>query len=207
MGQKLVVVKKVKNAVLYDNGMMRIDNVIGSYPHLLKPQESDEGGEAKYSIDSLLPKDTHKEAIELVISEVKKMMKLHNVTIPSSKLFIKDGNKWYEGKPECEGRYVVKAREARRPTIRNAKAEKLDPKDDADVIGDLFYGGAICSVLINPWYQNNKFGKRINANLRAVLFVKHGEPFGQTRVDDEEIWDEVEGDDDDDGFDDDDDSI
>ena len=62
-------------------------------------------------------------------------------------------------------------------------------------------------MLINPWVQNNKFGKRINANLLAVRFVDHGEAFGMGRVDDEEIWDDIEntGGGDGDGFDDDDD--
>lgn len=207
MGQQLKAVKKVKNAVLYDNGMIRIDDVIGSYPNVLVPKAGDEGGEPKYSFDSLLPKDTHKEAIDLIVGQVRKLMTTNNIQVASGKLFIKDGNKWYEEKPECQGRYVVKARESRRPSLRDSSGAKLDPRDDRETIVDLFYGGGKYSVLINPWVQNNKFGKRINANLLAVRFVDHGEAFGMGRVDDEEIWDDIDntGGGDGDGFDDDDD--
>lgn len=192
MAQQLTVVKKVKNAVLYDNGVIRIDNVIGSYPNVLVAKAGDDGGEPKYSFDSLLPKDTHKEAIDLIVEQVRKMMKVANVQIAASKLFIKDGNKWYEDKPEYQGCYVVKARESRRPTLRDSSGAKLDPKDDRDTIADLFYGGATFSVVVNPWLQNNKFGKRVNANLYAVRFMEHGEAFGTGRVDDEDVWDDLD---------------
>ena len=40
----------------------------------------------------------------------------------------------------------------------------------------------------------NEFGKRINANLRAVQFVKDGEAFGVKPVDAEDEFDVLEGD-------------
>lgn len=205
-GQKLVPAKKVKNGVLYTNGMMRIDNVIASYPHLDKPYAGEDGGEPKYSIQGLAPKETHSEIIELVRDTMKKIMADKKIKIAADKLFMKDGDKYFEEKDECAGRYVFAARESDRPTLRMADGTKLDGKDDAAEIKELFYGGCVVSILINPWVQDNKYGKRLNANLRAVKFVEDGTPFGEGRVDDDEAWDDEEGDsgfdenDDDDGI-------
>lgn len=199
-GQKLVIAKKVPNGVLYTNGMMRIDNVIASYPHVDKPYAGDDGGVPKYSIMGLADKTTHKDIIALVKSEMIRIMAEKKVKLPSKNLFMKDGDVHFETKDECLGRYAFTAREDARPVLRDADGNKLDPKDDMDTIKELFYGGAVVSILINPWYQDNKYGKRLNANLRAIKFVEDGEAFGEGRVDDEEAWDDEGGS----GFDDDD---
>lgn len=204
MAAKLVVAKRVKNAVLYQNGMIRIDNVIASYPHLDKPYAGDdEGAKPKYSTSALLDKKTHKEAILLIKETVRKFMAEKKIKVPEARWFIKDGDAEYPDKEECAGRYVVTARDDRRPTIRDAENNKLT-KDDVEEIAEMFYGGCVISLLVNPWHQDNKFGKRINANLNSVKFIEDGEAFGEERIDDDEAWD-----DDDDGagsgFDDDDD--
>lgn len=41
------------------------------------------------------------------------------------------------------------------------------------------YAGCYVNATIRVWAQDNKFGKRINASLRAVQFYKDGEPFGE----------------------------
>ena len=56
------------------------------------------------------------------------------------------------------------------------------------------YPGCYVNVVITLWAQNNKFGKRINANLLAVQFVKDGNPFGEARVDVGSIFDDIEDD-------------
>lgn len=202
-GQKLVPLKKVKNGVLYTNGMIRIDNVIASYPHLDKPHAGEDGGEPKYSIQGLAPKETHGEIIEVVRAQIKKILAEKNIKVAGDKLFMKDGDKYMEDKEECQGRYVFSARENDQPVLRMADGTKLHPKDDLAEIKSMFYGGCVVSILINPWVQDNKYGRRINANLRAVKFVEDGTPFGEGRVDDEEAWEDDDGGNS--GFDDDDD--
>lgn len=39
------------------------------------------------------------------------------------------------------------------------------------------YSGCYCNMLVNIWAQDNKFGKRLNASLRALQFVRDGEAF------------------------------
>lgn len=191
-GQKLVISKKVKNGVIYTNGMMRIDNVIASYPHLDKPYAGEDGGDPKYSIQAIAPNETHSEIIDLVRQYVRKLMEEKKIKVGGDKLFMKDGDKYFEDKEECAGSYVFSARENDRPAVRMADGTKLDPKEDIDSIKDMFYGGCIVSILINPWVQDNKYGKRINANLRAVKFVADGTPFGEGRIDDSDAWDDDE---------------
>ena len=45
------------------------------------------------------------------------------------------------------------------------------------------YAGCTALLLVNLWAQDNQFGKRINAGLRAVQFIKDGEAFGEGAVD------------------------
>ena len=75
--------------------------------------------------------------------------------------------------------------------------KKREPLSEED---DVVYGGVIVNVLIRPWAQDNKFGKRINANLVAVQFVRDGERFGQARPDINEHFGDEEGGDGDSGF-------
>lgn len=56
------------------------------------------------------------------------------------------------------------------------------------------YAGCYVNVSLRLWAQDNEYGKRINAQLRAVQFVKDGEAFGEAPVDVEEEFEAMEGD-------------
>jgi hypothetical protein len=189
-GNKLVVKARHKGGVEYTNGMFRIDKCIASYPHLDEPHAGEDGGTPKFSIQGLLDKEEHSGIIDAMRNACRRIMDEKKTKVSGDKLFLKDGDKYFEDKEECKGRYNVSARENTRPVLRNAAGAKLDPKTDMPDIKELFYGGAIVSILINPWYQDNKYGKRINANLRAVRFVEDGTPFGEGRVGDDDAWDD-----------------
>lgn len=188
-------VKKVKNAVLYDDGLIRISNVRFSYPHLRKPYKGkDDKGEAKFGIVALLPKDTHKAAKKLIEERIDEVMKENKVkALAADKKFLRDGDE--QDKDGYEGTWTVSARETRRPALRDEDKEIVDP-ENAD---EVFYGGAWGSVLIRPWYQNNDFGKRVNAGLAAVRKSRDDEPFGEGRISDEDVDEAFEDDEDDDG--------
>lgn len=187
---KLQIKKRVKGGVIYTNGMIRIDKCILSYPHVDAPYAGEDGGEPAYGVVGLLDKEAHSGIIEEMRNICKSIMDEKKTKVSADKLFIKDGDRYFEHKDECKGRYVVSAREKTRPVLRNANNVKLDPKEDMDEIKEIFYGGAIASLLINPWYQDNKFGKRINANIKTVRFVEDGTPFGEGRIDDDDAWDD-----------------
>lgn len=53
------------------------------------------------------------------------------------------------------------------------------------------YAGAEVNMIVRVWVQDNKHGKRLNAEIKAVQFVKHGTPFsGRTAVDPEAAFDD-----------------
>jgi hypothetical protein len=62
------------------------------------------------------------------------------------------------------------------------------------------YAGCYVNAIVELWYQNNNYGKRVNANLLGVQFFKDGEPFGDGVSASEDDFDMF--DDDDDGLDD-----
>ena len=52
----------------------------------------------------------------------------------------------------------------------------------------MIYAGCWVNILIRPWWQNSaKWGKRVNAGLTAVQFVRDDEPFGQGRITSEDV--------------------
>lgn len=89
--------------------------------------------------------------------------------------------------------FQVAASETKRPVVRDADKTPLT-EEDAKI-----YDGCYVTAIISLWAQDNKWGKRINANLLGVQFKAFGTPLGDKSesVDD----DDFDGDD----FDDDDD--
>jgi len=148
---------------------IKIPNGRISFPSLFKKASFD-GKEGKYEATILFPKTDTKtyDAIMKAIEGCKKDNKLPKV--PSDKLFIKDGDEVeYDG---YEGMWAVKASNNKRPTVINR--DKTPLVEDDEVI----YAGCYVNAILEPWGQNNQYGKRINANLLGIQFVKDGEPFG-----------------------------
>jgi hypothetical protein len=188
--------KRVKNAILYTDGTIRISGVRFSYPHLKKPYKGDDDkGEAKFGVVGLMPKKTHRAAKDLIKERIDELLAENKVkALAADKKFLRDGDQ--SGKDGYEGMYTVSARESRRPPLRNRDNSVVEPEDAAEVFQPGFWG----DILIRPWYQNNKFGKRVNAGLSSVQFVKKDEVFGEGRISDDDLDDTFEnyGDPDDD---------
>ena len=184
-----------------EQGTIQIKDVRLSYPHLFKPWAQNDDQDKKYSARFLLPRETHGAEIKAIQQFLTKMMsEKFKARIPLDKLFMRDGDA--TGKPEDEGCWYISASDSIRPQVVGKKREPLTEEDD------VVYGGVIVNALIRPWAQDNKFGKRINANLVGVQFVKEdGVRFGQARPDVNEHFDDEGGEDGssgDDGFGDDD---
>lgn len=185
------IVKKVKNAILYSDGCIRIDNVIASYPHLDKAWAKNESDRKKFSITGLAPKETHDEAKSLLVEEINKLLVSSKIgKLAGEHKFVRNGDD--SGKDENEGRWVIKASEnpERRPSVRTTRGTLME----IDEIADKVYPGCIVNILLRPWAQNNQHGKKINANLIGVQFVRDGERLGEAPIDDEGAWDELDDD-------------
>lgn len=187
------IVKKGPNFVLYNDGCIRIDNVRASYPHLDKAWAKEETDRAKFSLTGLADKETHEAVKTACVEIINKLCTERKLgKLGSAHKFIRNGDD--EGKEECEGMWVIKASENadRRPACRDRKGNLVDQ----DKIAEMFYPGCYVNMLIRPWAQDNKHGKKINANLIGVQFARDGERFGEGSVSDDDAWDDLGGDDD-----------
>lgn len=162
-----------------------------SFPSLFKKAVFD-GAEGKYEGTFLFPK-SDKKTHKVIMDAIATIKSENKAKVGDDKLCIKDGDTIdYDG---YEGMWAVKASNTKRPTVINRDKSPLTEDDE------VLYAGCYVDVIINLWYQNNKFGKRVNANLLGVRFVKGGDPFG----DGAKVADADEFDDDDDYEDDEDD--
>jgi hypothetical protein len=166
-------------------GIIKITNARLSFPSLFR-RSVFEGKEGKFEATFLIPKNDPvikqiKKAIEEKISEAK-------IRVPSEKLCLKDGDvifdeKGYEG---YEGHYSLKASNNDRIYIVDQRNKPITED------GNIVYAGCYVNAIIDLWVQNNAYGKRINANLHGIQFVKDGDPFGLERVDASQYFDTSE---------------
>lgn len=165
---------------------VKLTNVRLSFPSLFKKASFNGEEGTKYEATFLLPKSdvkTHKAVMD-VIEECKVANK--NTKVASDKLFIKDGDDIeYEG---YAGHWAIKTSNNSRPTTINRDRSVVVESDE------VFYAGCYVNAIIEPWSQSNQYGKRINANLLGVQFVKDGEAFGNGPVDVSDEFDDIEED-------------
>lgn len=192
------VVKSVKFGTLYADGTIKIENVRASYPHLDAPyagraRAGGDQGKPAYSITGLLDKSTHKDVKNLIRDHINSLMQEHKTKdIAADRKFLRDGD--LSGKAENAGMFTVSARETNPPILRDEKNRSVERADAARK----FYGGCYVDILIRPWWQDNAYGKRVNANLLAVKFRGDGDPFGEGRITDDDVDDVFGGAEDDD---------
>jgi len=70
-----------------------------------------------------------------------------------------------------EGNLFFNAYNTVRPTVVDRDRSPLVAADGKP------YSGSYCNVILDIWAQDNSYGKRINAQLQGVQFVKDGEAF------------------------------
>jgi len=195
----LVLVKKVKGGIVYEDGYFRIDNARVSFPHLARPYKGkdDDGNPKKkgsFGIVGMLEPaaKVHGEIIDEIEDYIDDLIaKNKGGKVSADRRFLRNGD---DGdREEYEGHMIVSARESKRPSVRDGDGELLDPVDDEERIEELIYGGCYCDILIRVWYQDGVkvgkgYGKRVNAGLVGVKYRGEGESFGEGRIDDSAAW-------------------
>jgi len=147
---------------------MMLKNVRLSFPSLFHKASFD-GNEGKFESTLLIDKSDKKtkDVIDAAIAEAIAEAK---VKVPSDKRCLKDGDESdYDG---YEGHWSFKAASSKRPTVIDRDKTPIIEADEK------VYAGCYVNAVVDIWIQNNKFGKRVNANLYGIQFVKDGEPFG-----------------------------
>lgn len=117
--------------------------------------------------------------------------------LPMSKVCMRDGDNEEYGDEDSAGHWIISASERAPNQPQIIDRDGSTPLTEAD---GKIYSGAWARVVINTWGQNNDWGKRVNANLSAIGFIKHDEKFGKTRINAAAMFGSLD-DDDDAGFD------
>ena len=159
-----------------------LKNVRLSFPSIFNRSNFD-GVEGKFEATFLI--DKADEATKAVIdTAIKEALATAKIKVPSDKICLKDGDESeYDG---YEGNWSFKAANNKRPTVIDRDRTPLVEDDN------ILYAGCYVNVIADIWIQNNKFGKRVNANLYGIQFVKDGEAFGNGPVDVTNDFDELD---------------
>lgn len=170
-------------------GEVTLKNVRLSFPHIFKPQPFKNGeGEPKYNCSFLLHKEKNKAEIEAMRKAINGVAKEKWPTdmpkLKPEKLCMRDGDvEDWDGYP---GHYYVSASNKRRPAVIDRNRSPLTEDDGKP------YAGCYVNAVVRVWAQDSKeFGKRINASLEAIQFVKDGDAFGAKPVDVNEKFDDL----------------
>jgi len=185
-------------------GRVVLRDVRLSYGHIFKPgkgMKDDDGNvqPGKFGANLLMDPDTDvgKANLKRLKKAKEDVMKAKwgdkQPKLKAEKLCTRDGNE--EEGEEYQDMYFVSARNPDQPSIidnRKGKNGKWIPLKSSD---GRPYSGCYVNAIVTLWAQDNDYGKRVNAVLESVQFLKHGEAFGAAPVDpnDEFDDDDVEG--------------
>lgn len=160
-----------------------------SFPSLFNTAKFGEQDTGKYEASFMLDKTEHADVIAEIEAAIETLCKTElKSKLPADKLCLKDGDE--SGRDEMAGHYVIKASTKKRPLVINRDKSPIVESDNT------VYAGCYVNGIVTLWAQNNQYGKRINAQLDGVQFVRDGEPFGDGGVSVTEF--DAFGDDDDD---------
>ena len=169
---------------------IKIKNARLSFPSLFRKAQF-QGEETKFEATLMLHKEDHADTIAEIQNAIKAGIKEHlkGAKVPADKICLKDGDE--SGRDEYEGHFTLKAANNKRPKVIDRDKTPLTEDDDKP------YSGCYVNAVVDLWYQNNGYGKRVNANLLGVQFYKDGEAFESGSVADDDDFDEYEVDDED----------
>ena len=164
--------------------VITLNNVRLSFPVIWNAKPYAEGSTPKYSANLILDKEANKSHI----AELKKAIKQAATVgfdgdIPKDiGLCLGDGaEKAYDG---YDNAMYVSCSSRHRPTIIDRDRTPLVEEDGKP------YAGCYVNAAISLWTQK-QYGKRINANLLALQFVKDGEAFGGGGVEVSDVFDDI----------------
>jgi hypothetical protein len=142
-----------------------------SFPSLFKTEIFKGKDTEKYGASFLLSKkDT--QTIQMIEKEIERLKTESKLKFSPDKIAFQDGDhKDYDGYAD---HYVIKASSRKRPNVVNRDRSPIVESDD------IIYGGCYVNASISFWVMDNDYGKKINAQLNAVQFVKDGERFGDS---------------------------
>lgn len=170
---------------------LTIKNVRLAFPELWEAKTVNGEGEPAFSASFLLPPD-HPQLAEIRKAEQQvgqdkwaaKWATVQKEILANNRMALKNGDTKasYDGFP---GNHFISSRNKTRPTVIDRDRSQLTAKDGKP------YSGCYVNAIIELWAQDNSYGKRINASLSGVQFLKDGEPFSGGRPADADEFDDL----------------
>jgi len=180
---------KPENEKTEDQAIVKLENVRLSFPHLFEAHSMEEGQEKKFSATFLMDNDKHKATIEKIDKLIDRLALDTYKKKVSFKRCLRDGNEKPDMDGYGDGTTFLSAARKTRPPVVNRDLSPITAEDG------VIYAGCYVNATIRLWVQDNKWGKRVNAELRAVQFMNDGESFGAAPVDAEKEFEAVGEDD------------
>lgn len=181
------------NTPAQPTGRLMLKNVRLSFPNLFEPSTVGGEGAPRYSA-MLILEPTHPQLVEIrakmkAVAKEKWAAKADTTYTgleKTDKLALHDGDtkSQYDG---VGGNWFISAaaQETARPTVIDQNKSPLTAKDGKP------YAGCYVNASIDLWPQDNKYGKRINAQLRGIQFLRDGDAFAAGRPADSDEFEEV----------------
>ena len=165
------------------NPIVKLQNVRLSFPHLWTAVKGDEAGsKPKYSATFILDKKANAKDIIALKDVINKIAAEALPTLFKNRkpthVCLRDGGEKDHLEGYGDAIMFVPARTHKRPGTVN---RDLTPVAEEDAV---FYAGCYVNATIDVYpFVHPKSGSMICASLRAVQFVKKGDPFGDAPVD------------------------
>jgi|TARA_R110002051_G_scaffold197463_1_gene264920 hypothetical protein len=151
------------------NYKFKLKNVRLSFPSIFKRSEFN-GQEGKFEATFLINKEQQEDLIKEIEAKIALIQKDNKAKVSPDKICFKDGDFVdYDG---YEGHMSIKAGANRRPTVIDRDKTPLVEDDGKP------YAGCYVNAVLELWYQDNSYGKRVNCNLLGIQFSKDGDSFG-----------------------------
>jgi hypothetical protein len=170
---------------------VKLTNVRLTFPQLFEAASFDGLGKKTFNASFLIdPKDPQVKAINAAIdaeAEAKwgaKAAATLKTMRATDKVALHDGDlkAQFAG---YEGMLYVNSSSVIRPLVLDQKRAPLTAEDGKP------YGGCYVNASVELWAQDNQFGKRINATLQGVQFVKDGDAFAGGSAASEDDFDDI----------------
>jgi hypothetical protein len=157
---------------------VKLENVRLAFPQIFEPRAfGEDGSDPAYSASFIFGKKHPavkliQEAIEAVAKEKweGKATEVLKQLRAADKACLHDG----DSKPDYDGfagNFFLASRNKARPLIIDRDKSPLTASDGKP------YAGCYVNATVDIWPQANKFGKRVNATLSGVQFLKDGDAF------------------------------
>lgn len=170
---------------------LKLNNVRLAFPVLFEAKTVNGEGKPAFSASFLIdPADPQVKTLNAAIDQMAKekwgakadaILKQMRAT---DKVALHDGDlkSNYDGFP---GNLYVSARSTTRPLVIDKDKSPLAEQDGKP------YAGCFVNASIELWAQDNNYGKRVNASLRGVQFLRDGDAFTGGGAASEDEFDDI----------------